>query len=429
MLPVGALLAVLAPAVGLRRRHRRLCRGFVVEPPADDGASAVAERKLETRRQDRSSSRRRDLQNEATPVVLIHGFGGDSDNWLFNIDELAKDRPVYAIDLPGHGKSTKALIDGDLDDLTGSVARSPRRGRRREGSSRRAIRLARRSRSRPCVKRPERVASVAGIAPAGLDDEGERPTSSRASSPPRSARTSKRAPAPVCRSGPGLGADDRGRAAFQALEGAREAFARSRTRISLGAGRRRVSGTWSRDRVPIPVVWGERDAILDPAAPGPSASVEVLWIADVGHMPHLEAASAVNGSSPRISTPPIDGSGRSFARGRCRWTRSPPRASARRSPSRAIRRCARPAALVPAAIWVMQPILPAAIRSGAVLSILATLRSRSWVGDLRLQQIVGAGRAATEVSLGRVEHDKPGSLSSRFGSLRTFCPCCNEHAL
>ena len=62
------------------------------------------------------------VQNEATPVVLIHGFGGDSDSWLFNIDELAKSRPVYALDLPGHGKSTKSLATGDLGELARSVA-------------------------------------------------------------------------------------------------------------------------------------------------------------------------------------------------------------------------------------------------------------------------------------------------------------------
>src|SRR5205823_3533349 len=42
-------------------------------------------------------------------VVLIHGFGGDLDNWLFNIDALAEEASVYALDLPGHGQSVKVI--------------------------------------------------------------------------------------------------------------------------------------------------------------------------------------------------------------------------------------------------------------------------------------------------------------------------------
>ncbi len=49
-------------------------------------------------------------------VLLIHGFGGDLDNWLFNHDELVAktDKRVIAIDLPGHGQSTKSVGDGSL---------------------------------------------------------------------------------------------------------------------------------------------------------------------------------------------------------------------------------------------------------------------------------------------------------------------------
>ncbi len=56
------------------------------------------------------------------PLVLIHGFGGDLNNWLFNQAELAKERAVYAFDLLGHGGSSKAVADPSLDGLTGVVA-------------------------------------------------------------------------------------------------------------------------------------------------------------------------------------------------------------------------------------------------------------------------------------------------------------------
>ena len=43
------------------------------------------------------------------------------------------------------------------------------------------------------------------------------------------------------------------------------------------------------------IIWGDRDAILDPAAAqGLPSSVEVIRVQDVGHMPHMEAAGAVN---------------------------------------------------------------------------------------------------------------------------------------
>ncbi|HTZ65953.1 MAG TPA: alpha/beta fold hydrolase, partial [Roseiarcus sp.] len=117
VLPVGALLAVLAPSAVSDADIDSFVAGFVVEAPADaEAAGAPVERKLE--HDGRTLVfKAAGLQNEATPVVLIHGFGGDSDNWLFNIDELAKTRPIYAIDLPGHGKSSKTLATGDLGEL------------------------------------------------------------------------------------------------------------------------------------------------------------------------------------------------------------------------------------------------------------------------------------------------------------------------
>ena len=43
------------------------------------------------------------------------------------------------------------------------------------------------------------------------------------------------------------------------------------------------------------IMWGERDAILSPAAAqGLPSSVEVVLVENAGHMPHMEAASTVN---------------------------------------------------------------------------------------------------------------------------------------
>src|SRR5262249_46159525 len=54
-------------------------------------------------------------------VILIHGFGGDLDNWLFNIDALAEDATVYALDLPGHGQSVKAIGEPTAAGLAKTV--------------------------------------------------------------------------------------------------------------------------------------------------------------------------------------------------------------------------------------------------------------------------------------------------------------------
>ena len=55
-------------------------------------------------------------------IVLIHGFGGDLDNWLFNIDALGEKSTVYALDLPGHGQSSKTLDKPGLASLTSALA-------------------------------------------------------------------------------------------------------------------------------------------------------------------------------------------------------------------------------------------------------------------------------------------------------------------
>ena len=51
------------------------------------------------------------------PVVLVHGLGGQWQNWLENIPRLAQDRRVLALDLPGHGL-TPMREDGEIS-ITG----------------------------------------------------------------------------------------------------------------------------------------------------------------------------------------------------------------------------------------------------------------------------------------------------------------------
>ena len=107
----------------------------------------------------------------AETVILIHGFGGDLDNWLFNIDALAEKATVYALDLPGHGQSTKKLDKPGLAAMTTALVGLHGQARHRQGASRRAIRWAAPS---PCRWRrsdPAKVKSLTLICSAGLGPE------------------------------------------------------------------------------------------------------------------------------------------------------------------------------------------------------------------------------------------------------------------
>lgn len=58
-----------------------------------------------------------------TPVVFIHGYGGDLDNWLFNLDAIGEKSPVVALDLPGHGQSSIKLPGSTIAALAQFTAR------------------------------------------------------------------------------------------------------------------------------------------------------------------------------------------------------------------------------------------------------------------------------------------------------------------
>lgn len=48
--------------------------------------------------------------NKGPSVVLIHGLGGCVENWQQNIDAFAEEYRVYALDLPGFGRSDKPAV-------------------------------------------------------------------------------------------------------------------------------------------------------------------------------------------------------------------------------------------------------------------------------------------------------------------------------
>lgn len=228
-------------------------------------------------------------------VLLVHGFGGDLDNWLFTIDALAERATVYALDLPGHGQSTKALADPSLAGLSAAlrgfmdtvgIGSAHLVGHSMGG----AVSM------RTALDAPDRVDSLALIASAGLGRE-----INHAYIQGFIAATGRRDLKPVLET---LFADtglvsrpmiedllkykrlDGVDGALRALSGA--LFANGEQASVLGPD---AAATGK----PTLVVWGEQDRII-PAAHattlGDGARAEV--IPNAGHMVQMEAAAKVN---------------------------------------------------------------------------------------------------------------------------------------
>ncbi|MEM9682444.1 MAG: alpha/beta fold hydrolase [Pseudomonadota bacterium] len=64
-------------------------------------------------------------EGDAPPLVLLHGLGGDSTAWTLNQRPLAENRPVIALDLPGHGKSERSIGDGAVPTTGALLAHLP----------------------------------------------------------------------------------------------------------------------------------------------------------------------------------------------------------------------------------------------------------------------------------------------------------------
>lgn len=122
VLPVKALLAVLAePEVGDAEIDAFIA-AYEVPAAGDDEASEAAV--FQWTPVDGIHVRHARRGPEAgVPVLFVHGFGGDLGNWLFNLDAVAQDLPVIALDLPGHGQSDVRLPGTSLAALAGFVAR------------------------------------------------------------------------------------------------------------------------------------------------------------------------------------------------------------------------------------------------------------------------------------------------------------------
>jgi pyruvate dehydrogenase E2 component (dihydrolipoamide acetyltransferase) len=116
VVPVSGLLGVMAPAEVTDKEIDEFVQQFVVEPvDAAEGGETGPEYQFADI--DGSRIRYLDLGAGDEILLLIHGFGGDLDNWLFNHEPLSAHCRVIAVDLPGHGQSSKSVGNGTQDSI------------------------------------------------------------------------------------------------------------------------------------------------------------------------------------------------------------------------------------------------------------------------------------------------------------------------
>jgi len=232
---------------------------------------------------------------DGPPVLLVHGFGGGADNWMFVQPLLADRFRVAALDLPGHGDSYKVLPEG-LDPAAAVAAALAAAvaylgapvhlvGHSLGGGA--ALAFAR--------SHPGDIASLTLVAPTGLGPE----ISADYVADFLAAGRRKEMKAVL-----GLLLHDPGQVSRDMVENVLRLKRMDGVQASLKAlaGSAFDGGTQRHDlrdafaALPCPraLVWGKGDRII-PAdhAAGLPAQVRLTLLPDTGHLPHLEAPSQV----------------------------------------------------------------------------------------------------------------------------------------
>jgi pyruvate dehydrogenase E2 component (dihydrolipoamide acetyltransferase) len=230
-------------------------------------------------------------------VLLVHGYGGDRNSWLFLQEPLAARHRVYALDLPGHGTSSKDVGDGSVGVLADAVVgvldsigaeRAHLVGHSLGG----AVAVA------AATRDPRRIASLTLIAPSGFGPEINA-AYLRGFADAQTRRELK----PVVGQ---IFADESlvtrqvvdDLLAYKRLDGVDEAL-----HALLGALLLPDSDAQRTDAatavaafggaVPVTVVWGSADRVI-PAAQAAAVPGAVSHLVDgAGHMPHMERPAAV----------------------------------------------------------------------------------------------------------------------------------------
>ncbi|MDA8249035.1 MAG: acetoin dehydrogenase dihydrolipoyllysine-residue acetyltransferase subunit [Rhodospirillales bacterium] len=294
-LPVGALLAVLAEAAVPRPEIDAFIAGFQERfaAGADEGTAA---------RSVPESVEASGIEinylaaggGAGTPIVFIHGFGGDLSSWQMNQAALAAGRRALALDLPGHGASAKSVPAGGIEGLAGvvavwldavGVARAHLVGHSLGGAV--ALALA--------LRDPARVASLSLLAPAGFgpDINGGFIEAFRTANKRKSMRAAVELLFGDVRVITPELIEDLLR--YKRLEGVQAALDKlAADCFPNGSQATVLAGRVAELAMPWQVIWGAADRIL-PATQAEAAPAHQRHVlADAGHMVHMERANEVN---------------------------------------------------------------------------------------------------------------------------------------
>jgi pyruvate dehydrogenase E2 component (dihydrolipoamide acetyltransferase) len=294
--PVGGLLAVLADtSVGEAEIDAFVAKfqaEFVSEASGTTEttvATAVIETGLHKLRYLRLGPR------DGVPVLLVHGFGADLNTWMFNQPALAEHYDTIALDLPGHGGSSKAIgaspYTALLDALVGFMDAADFLQAHLVGHSLGgALSLA------LAGAHPGRVASLTLIAPGGLGPEINMAFIDGLSRAQRRKEVKDALeqlvadPSTVSRSM----VDDVLK--YKRVDGVAEAL--TSIAAALFPGGRQAGNlreTLEQTTIPRQLIWGRQDRII-PASHAEALpdSIAVHLIEGTGHLPHMEKSSEVN---------------------------------------------------------------------------------------------------------------------------------------